>query len=107
MQEEQKHFVNEHVSYFFTHVMSVDETRISVLMISFIFSLGFSAYMYAMTGEINHAWVDIVETIVMCISAINVATSITCNKNISSNGTTNTLNNNFTPTTNYRNYNNK
>lgn len=102
----QKTFLNDHVSYFFTHIMSVDETRISVLMIAFVFALGFSAYMYMTTNELNHAWVDIVETIILCISAINVATSFTCNKNMNSSNTNdpNGSMNNYSGI-NYRNYN--
>jgi len=64
------------VSRFFHNVMSVDETRVSVLMIGFMVSLIFGGYMYLTTGALSQVWADIVETLIFAVAGINAVNSV-------------------------------
>ena len=64
------------VSRFFHNVMSVDETRVSVLMIGFMVSLIFGGYMYLTTGVLSQVWADIVETLIFAVAGINAVNSV-------------------------------
>ena len=64
------------VSRFFKNIMSIDETRISVLMICLVFTVLFGAYMYSVYATIDHNWVDIIEMLIFCVTGINIASTI-------------------------------
>ena len=72
------------VSRFFHNVMSVDETRVSVLMIGFMVSLIFGGYMYLTTGALSQVWADIVETLIFAVAGINAVNSVVGGNNRSS-----------------------
>jgi|SRR5574344_1229436 hypothetical protein len=61
---------------FFHNVMSVDETRVSLLMICLVASLLFGAYMYIANTDISKTWADIIETFAYCVTGINVAGAV-------------------------------
>ena len=61
---------------FFHNIMSVDETRVSVLMISLIGSLVFGGYMYLLTGALSVVWADIITTLIFAVAGINAVNSI-------------------------------
>ena len=63
-------------SIFFHNIMSVDETRVSVLMIGFVVSLIFGGYMYLSTGALSQVWADIVETLIFAVAGINAVNSV-------------------------------
>ena len=63
-------------SNFFHSIMSVDETRVSVLMIGFMLSLFFGGYMYLSTGALSQVWADIVETLIFAVAGINAVNSL-------------------------------
>jgi len=62
---------------FFHNIMSVDETRVSVLMISLVGSLVFGGYMYLVTGALSVVWADIITTLILAVAGINAVNSIT------------------------------
>jgi len=62
---------------FFHNIMSVDETRVSVLMISLVGSLVFGGYMYLLTGALSVVWADIITTLILAVAGINAVNSIT------------------------------
>ena len=66
-------------SNWFRNIMSVDETRISALIVCMIASLAFGGYIYLTTNEISAVWADIVETLIFCITGINISTMFTAN----------------------------
>lgn len=61
---------------FFHNVMSVDETRVSLLMVCLVTSLVFGAYMYVVNTDISKTWADIIETFAYCVTGINVAGAV-------------------------------
>lgn len=61
---------------FFHNIMSVDETRVSVLMISLVGSLVFGGYMYLLTGALSVVWADIITTLILAVAGINAVNSI-------------------------------
>ena len=67
----------EHPRNFFSNVMSVDETRVSVLMICLVVSLIYGAYMYAIKGDVGANWASVIETFAYCVTGINVAAAVT------------------------------
>lgn len=66
----------EGISKFFHSIMSVDETRVSVLMLSLIGSLFFGGYMYVHTGELSTIWADIITTLIFSVTGINAVNSV-------------------------------
>lgn len=62
---------------FFHNIMSVDETRVSVLMISLIGALVFGGYMYLLTGALSVVWADVITTLILAVAGINAVNSIT------------------------------
>jgi len=65
------------ISGFFRNIMSVDETRVSVLMLSLIASLFFGGYMYLVTGTLSTVWADIITTLILAVTGINAINSFT------------------------------
>lgn len=61
---------------FYDNIMSVDETKASVLMICLIASLIFGAIMYIINADISKVWADIIETFAYCVTGINVANAV-------------------------------
>ena len=59
------------IKSFFSDGLSVDETRVSVLMLGFVASLIFGGYMYLTTGTISSVWSDIVITLILSVAGIN------------------------------------
>ncbi len=64
------------ISNFFHSIMSVDETRVSVLMFSLVGSLLFGAYIYASTGALSPIWADIITTLIFSVAGINAVNSV-------------------------------
>jgi hypothetical protein len=64
------------ISNFFHNIMSVDETRVSVLMFSLVGSLMFGAYIYAITGALSPIWADIITTLIFSVAGINAVNSV-------------------------------
>ena len=74
--EQQQPQQRSKASIFFHNIMSVDETRVSVLMIGFVVSLIFGGYMYLSTGALSQVWADIVETLIFAVAGINAVNSV-------------------------------
>ena len=66
----------EHPKNFFSNVMSVDETRVSVRMICLVGSLIYGAYIYASKGDLSPNWASVIETFAYCVTGINVAAAV-------------------------------
>ena len=66
---------------FFDNIMSVDETRFSVLMVCLVCSLIFAGYVYVAKGDVSQNWVSIVEVFAYCVTGINVASAVSNNSN--------------------------
>ena len=62
---------------FFSNMMSVDEARVSVLMISLLLSLLFGGWAYISYGEISQTWASLVETFAYCVTGINMLAALT------------------------------
>jgi hypothetical protein len=68
---------------FFSDGLSVDETRVSVLMLGFVASLIFGGYMYLMTGAISTVWADIIITLILSVAGINAISTFVGGKSSS------------------------
>lgn len=90
----------EQRSNFFSKFMSVDETRVSVLMICLLASLLFSMYAYLSNGDISANFVSIVETFIYCVTGINVASAFTGGQNSTTNKIGNAIKNVFNSSNN-------
>lgn len=69
---------------FFHSVMSVDETRVSVLMLSLIATLVFGGYMYLITGALSAVWADIITTLILAVAGINAVNAVTSSGKLNS-----------------------
>lgn len=78
-EEEKEPETEKPKSNWFRNIMSVDETRISALIVCMIASLAFGGYIYLTTNEISAVWADIVETLIFCITGINISQVFTGN----------------------------
>jgi len=64
------------VSSFFSDGLSVDETRVSVLMICLLGSLIFGGYIYLVTGAISAVWADLITTLIISVAGINALSTV-------------------------------
>ena len=71
------------IKSFFSDGLSVDETRVSVLMLGFVASLIFGGYMYLTTGTISSVWSDIVITLILSVAGINAISTFVGGKSAS------------------------
>ena len=62
---------------FFHNMMSVDEARVSVLMICLLLSLVFGGWAYLKHGEISQIWASLIETFAYCVTGINMLAALT------------------------------
>lgn len=62
---------------FFHNMMSVDEARVSVLMICLLLSLLFGGYAYIVHGDVSQVWASLIETFAYCVTGINMLAALT------------------------------
>ena len=58
---------------FFSNMMSVDEARVSVLLLSLLFG----GWAYISYGEISQTWASLIETFAYCVTGINMLAALT------------------------------
>jgi len=61
---------------FLRNMMSMDEARVSALMISLLVSLGFGGYAYLQFGDVSERWTSLIETFAYCVTGINMLATI-------------------------------
>jgi len=61
---------------FFSSMMSMDEARVSALMLSLLVSLGFGGYAYLEFGDVSEKWTSLIETFAYCVTGINMLATI-------------------------------
>nr|DAE79819.1 MAG TPA: hypothetical protein [Caudoviricetes sp.] len=61
---------------FFSDGLSVDETRVSVLMICLLGALTFGGYIYFVTGAISTVWADLITTLIIAVAGINALSTV-------------------------------
>ncbi|ALA47874.1 hypothetical protein SUNDANCE_58 [Brevibacillus phage Sundance] len=60
--------------------LSIDETRISVLVLAFAFTLGFALYQVITTGDVSDNLLILLGYEIAAVTGVNVADSIMLNK---------------------------
>lgn len=61
--------------------LSMDETRISALIVAFLITLGFALWQVVTVGEISENLLTLLSYEIMAITGINVADKFSRNKN--------------------------
>ena len=56
--------------------LSVDETKVSMLMIAFIITLSFTLYMYYVNGFVGAELITLNSSLILAITGINVTSKI-------------------------------
>ena len=61
---------------FFKDGLSIDEARVSALILCLISGFGILGYVYIVDGTVNEIFVGILETLIFAVAGINVANII-------------------------------
>jgi hypothetical protein len=75
---------SEQIMNYFKDGLSVDETKVSVLMFAFLVTLGFALWQFATIGLINAGMLQLLGMLIGAITGINIVDKISNRNNHSS-----------------------
>lgn len=62
----------KNIKHFFNDGLSLDETKVSILVVSFLCTIIFALFMYYTTGDISSNLTTIITAQIMAVAGVNV-----------------------------------